>query len=263
MRKEPKPMTARERELVRRCIVLMAGVIFFSLLAAIRARSMDYPHQPRTESDPWGLNLAYGNSGYISPDAQDASFRAKRVILGDKPIYFRKKASQKYDSVTIVVSEITESELTSSNDLKRDSSNNMNINSLLFPKLGGGGGVRQTGVAAGNDAKTLSYTNSRAHKSDSTIERAQAFATTITGEVLEVQKNGYLIVQARKRFNVNGEEQEVTLTGIVNPDHMDSNSQVRAEHLIDMRVTYTGKGPMTRMDKRGWGSKIIDFLNPF
>jgi flagellar basal body L-ring protein FlgH len=44
---------------------------------------------------------------------------------------------------------------------------------------------------------------------------------------------------------------------------MDSNSSVNAEYLIDMRVEYTGKGPMSRMDKRGWGSKIIDFVNPF
>ena len=44
---------------------------------------------------------------------------------------------------------------------------------------------------------------------------------------------------------------------------MDVNSAIKAEKLMDMSVVYTGKGPMTRMDKRGWGSKLIDFLNPF
>ncbi len=267
-----KPMTLRERELLRRCIVLMAGVIFFSLLAAVRARSMDYGGtDDRAAYDPWGLDLADGGgNGYISPDDMEASRRLRRVVQGSRPLYFRRKASRQYDSVTIVINEATESEVASSNDLSRDASNSMNINSLLFPKIGNGWGVRQTGQtgtgqagAGGGAPKVLDWSTSRAHQSDSTIERSQTFSTTLTGEVLEVQKNGYLVVQARKRINVNGEEQTVTVTGIVNPDHMDSNSSVNAEYLIDMRVEYTGKGPMSRMDRRGWGSKIIDFINPF
>ncbi len=260
--KRGKAMTRRERDLLLRCIVLMAGVIFFSLMAAVRAHSMDYAGSGAAY-DPWGLDLAEGGTGYISPDDVEASRRLRRVVRGDKPLYFRQKASRQYDSVTIVIDETTESEIASSNDLSRDASHSMNINSLLFPKIGNGWGVRQTGEAAGNAAKTLEWTNNRAHTSDSTIERNQSFSTTLTGEVLEVQKNGYLVVQARKRVSVNGEEQTVTVTGIVNPDHMDSNSSVNAEYLIDMRVEYSGKGPMSRMDKRGWGAKIIDFINPF
>lgn len=254
-------MTRRERELLKRCIVLMAGVIFFSLLAAVRARSMDMT-DPRAAYDPWGLDLAGGN-GYVSPDDMEASLRLRRVVKGNRPLYFRRKASRQYDSVTIVINESTESEIASSNDLSRAASNSMNIDNLLFPKFSNGLGVRQTGTAAGGEAKVLGWSNSRAHTSDSTIERSQEFSTTLTGEVLEVQKNGYLVVQARKRINVNGEEQTVTVTGIVNPDHMDSNSSVEAQYLIDMRVEYSGKGPMSRMDRRGWGSKIIDFINPF
>ncbi len=261
--KRGKPLTRRERELLVRCVVLMAGVIFFSLMAAIRAHSMDY-NAPGAAYDPWGLDLSdSGSTGYISPDDLEASRRLRQVVKGNRPLYFRQKASKQYDSVTIVIAENTTSELASANDLSRDSSQDMNINSMLFPKLTGGLGVRQTGQAAGGDVKTLSWSSSRAHSSDSTVERSQAFETTLTGEVLEVQKNGYLVVQARKRINVNGEEQTVTVTGIVNPDHMDSNSSVNAQYLIDMRVEYSGKGPMSRMDRRGWGAKIIDFINPF
>ncbi len=259
-KRNAKPLSRRERDLLLRCIVLMAGVIFFSLMAAVRAYSLDYAG---AAYDPWGLEVADSGTGYISPDDMEASRRLRRVMKGDRPLYFRQKAGKQYDSVTIVIDENTTSELTSGNDLSRDSSQNLNINSLLFPKLSGGLGVRQTGQAAGSDVKTLSWTSGREHTSDSTVERAQTFSTTLTGEVLEVQKNGYLVVQARKRINVNGEEQTVTVTGIVNPDHMDSNSSVNAQYLIDMRVEYSGKGPMTRMDKRGWGSKIIDFMNPF
>ncbi len=121
----------------------------------------------------------------------------------------------------------------------------------------------QKGESSGGSTPTLEYSNSRAHKSDSTIEREQAVSSTLTGEDVEVLPNRYLVVQARKTVAVNGETQTLIVTGTVNPDHLDSNSSIRAELVMDMSIRYSGNGPMTRMDKRGWGSKVMDFLNPF
>jgi Flagellar basal body L-ring protein len=248
-----RPMTRRERELLVRCVILMAGVIFFSMLAAVRARAGDY----------------YGQRGYddrydvMSDDDHDFAYRLRGKVVGNRPVYFRQKASRQHDSVTIVINEDTSSEITSSNDLKRDTSNNFTLTNWLTPKLSGGLGTTQHGQAVGGNTPTMAWSGSRAHKSDSSIDRSQKFTSTLTGKVLSVLTNGYLVIEARKTVNVNGEIQEVTVTGTVNPDHMDSNSAVRAEQIMDMEVTFTGSGPMTRMDKRGWWAKAWDFLTPF
>ena len=260
MRKcQGRGMTAKERELLWRCIILMAGVFFFSMMAAVTAMGAEYRSW---EDERW----AYEGDDYydvMSVDDHILSERLRNHVVGTRPVYPRKKASSRHDSVTIVINENTSSEVTSSNDLKRDSSNNMVLSSWLTPKLSGGLGTKQHGEAAGGNTPTIAYSNSRAHKSDSTVDRSQSFTSTLTGEVEEVLPNGYLVIQARKRVSINGEEQTVVVTGTVNPDHMDSNSTVRAEYIMDMAVRYEGKGPVTRMNKRGWGSKVIDFLNPF
>ena len=247
-----KPRTPRERELFVRCVVLMAGIIFFSLMAAIRARAGDY--YGRGYDDRYG---AY------SHEERDFADRLRGKVIGNRPVYFRQKASRMHDSVTIVVDENTSSEITSSNDLKRDTSNNFTLTNWLTPKLSGGLGTTQHGQAAGGNTPTMAWSGSRAHKSDSSIDRSQKFTSTLTGKVIDVLTNGYLVVEAKKTVNVNGEAQVVSVTGIVNPDHMDSNSAVRAEHIMDMEVKYFGNGPMTRMDKRGWWAKAWDFLTPF
>ncbi len=257
MRGKSNGMSARERELLKRCVLFGAGSLFFFLLAAVRAMSGDY-------YSPYRDDAAYDHLFDVtSSDDTDLAYAMQREIQGDKPVYFRQKASRVHDSVTIIVNEDTSSEITSSNDLSRDSTNNLTLTNWLTPKLSGGLGTTQHGQAAGGNTPTFSWNSSRAHESDSPIERAQTFTTTLTGEVLAVLTNGYLVVQARKRVNVNGETQTVTVTGIVNPDHMDSNSAVNAEYLMDMSVDYNGKGPMTRMDKRGWWAKAYDFLTPF
>jgi flagellar L-ring protein precursor FlgH len=252
-RQNNRPMTRRERELCIRCALLMAGVIFFSLLAAVRARAGDY-------SGSGGYDDRYDVMSY---DDHAYAERLRGKVLGNRPVYFRQKASRVHDSVTIVVNENTQSEITSSNDLSRDTANNFTLTNWLTPSLSGGLGATQRGQAAGGSTPTFAWAGSRAHQSDSTIDRSQTFTSTLTGEVTSVLTNGYLVVQARKSVHVNGEEQVVTVTGIVNPDHMDSNSSVRAELIMDMSVQFRGNGPMTRMDKRGWWSKAWDVLTPF
>lgn len=265
MRENRKTMTARERELVRRCLILMAGALFCFALAAARAKSGDYgsyDQQPRTAWNAYEDEDRHDYSVMSGVDYRTAE-RYTRRVRGARPMLQKQKASRTHDAVTIIINEKTNSELSSSNDLKRDTSNDLTLTNWLTPSLSGGLGTTQHGAAAGGNTPTIAWSGSRKHKSDSTIDRSQSFATTITGEVLAVQPNGYLVVQARKSVNVNGEVQTVTVTGVVNPDHLDANSAVKAEYLMDMSVNYTGKGPMTRMDKRGWGAKIVDFLTPF
>ncbi len=249
--RQNRPMSARERELIKRCIVLFAGVVFFSFMAAYRAFSGDY--YSRSQDYPY-----YDDEYDVMSDEDHLlSRRLQQRIVGQQPVYFRRKASKVHDSVTIIVNENTASEITTSNELERDTSANMTLTNWITPSL------KQRGQAAGGNTPTFGWTGNRAHNSDSTIDRAQTFTSTLTGKVLFVQPNGYLVVEAKKSVHVNGEIQTVTVTGIVNPDHMDADSNVRAEYLIDMAVSFDGKGPMSRMNKRGWWGKAFDFFNPF
>lgn len=261
MRRKHRPENTTGRDLWLRCALYLAGMIFFMALAAARAMGGDY----YADNGDW----AFPEEDYddiMSADDHHMAMRMQRLYVGSKPIYTRSKASRKHDSITIIVKESTSSSLESSNDLKRNSSNNMVLSSWLVPSTSGGLNIKQKGTASGDaDAKTptIDYSTNRAHKSDSTIDRAQTLNSTLTGEVTEVMTNGYLVVQARKRVSVNGEDQTLLVTGLVNPVHLDSTNSIKAEYIIDMKVSYFGNGPMTRMDKRGWGSKVIDFLNPF
>ena len=259
MRNHRNGASPGQRELFRRCVVLMLASMFFFMLAAVRARGGDaYSRQ----ADPWAFPDE-DDYDVMSDDDHIMASRLRRQVVGARPVYHRRKASRIHDSVTIVVSEATSSEITTSNDLKRDSSQNLALTNWLTPKLSGGLGLTQRGEAAGGNTPRISYSNSRNHKSDSTIDRSQTLTTTLTGKVIEVHPNGYLVIEARKSVNVNGEAQTVALTGTVNPDHLDSNSQVKADFIMDMAIDYNGNGPMTRMNKRGWAAKLIDFLNPF
>lgn len=263
--KRKNGMSVRDRELLRRCMVLMAGIIFLSLMAAARARGADYYYGGGNSSGAgqWDWAEDEDEYGVMSDDDHILAARMQRRLVGNQPLYQKRKASKFHDRITIVIREDTSSELASSNDLKADSSNDMTLSNWLTPKFKGGLGTTQHGESVGGNTPTISYSRGRAHKSDSSIERSQTLSATLTGRVIDVQPNGHLVIEARKSVNVNGEIQTVELTGIVDPEQLDSDSAINADYIIDMAISYTGKGPMTRMDKRGWAAKLIDFLNPF
>ncbi len=244
-----KKMTMREKELYRRCLVFGLGALFFFVMAAVRsAGAGEYGFAP---ADSWAIDDEE-EYDVMSYDDHVLAARLNRRVVGNRPVYYRKKASQQHDAITIVVNESTSAELESSNDLKRDASNTIALTDWLIPSFSGGKlGTSQRGESAGGNTPKIQYSSNRAHKSDSSIERTQTFTTTLTGRVIDVRPNGYLVIEASKSVNVNGEDQTVSVTGMVNPAHMDSNSRILAEYIIDMKVTYTGKGPMSRMDRRG------------
>ncbi len=81
----------------RRCILFFTGMVFFMVLAAVRANSLDY-------GDEWNFP---DDDDYdvVSADEYRLSMRMKKKMLGARPVYHREKASRVHDSVTIVVNE--------------------------------------------------------------------------------------------------------------------------------------------------------------
>ncbi|MDR1613274.1 MAG: flagellar basal body L-ring protein FlgH [Planctomycetota bacterium] len=261
MRMKKAAPEANARRLWIRSGIFFFGMVFFLLLAAARARGVEY-YSYSSPRDEWSFPEE-DDDDMMSADDHYLAARMRRKLLGDRPVRRREKASRVHDSVTIVIKEATTGSLDSSNDLKRNSSNNMVLSSWLTPSLKNGLSLTQRGAEAGGNTPTLSYSSDRAHKSDSTIDRGQSLTSTLTGEVIEVLPNRYLFVQAKKTVSINGEVQTLVITGTVNPEHMDSKSSVDAQYIMDMNISYFGSGPMSRMDKRGWGAKIYDFINPF
>lgn len=247
---------AQSENPMRTYIVMILVMAAMAWLATARAFGGEYMAFPEDDVDD-----------VMSADDHFLQERMQRKLVGKRPVYRKEKASRPHDSVTIIVNESTSANANSKVDLKRNSSNDTLLSNWLTLGRGDGGGVgtTQRGALADPPGSTprFNYNAQRAHKSDSKIDRGQSFKSTLTGEVIEVLPNGYLVVEARKRLTVSGEAQTLVVTGVVNPDHMNSNSEVKAEYVMDMAVKFEGKGPMSRMDKRGWGAKFFDFVTPF
>ncbi len=97
-----------------------------------------------------------------------------------------------------------------------------------------------------------------------TTDRREKIMFRITARVVDVLANGNLIIEAKKTRMINDEESILTLFGEVASDDVSPLTRsVRSERVADMKLVYSGRGPVSRNLGRTILSWLLEWLWPF
>ena len=69
-----------------------------------------------------------------------------------------------------------------------------------------------------------------------------SFSTTLTGNVVDLLPNGYMVIQAARDINVSNQKQTMTLRGIVRRADISPTNVVLSSAISQMEVSLQGKG---------------------
>lgn len=94
-------------------------------------------------------------------------------------------------------------------------------------------------------------------------DRREVHRMRIAARVVDVRPNGNLILEARKERRVNDERSVVTLTGEVRAKDVLGDFSVLSDRIVDLKLSYTGKGPVSSPTVWTWMAWLIDHLWPF
>jgi flagellar L-ring protein precursor FlgH len=95
-----------------------------------------------------------------------------------------------------------------------------------------------------------------------TIRQAQLNAR-ISAVVAEVLPSGLLRIEGEKIIAVNNEEQVMIISGLVRQRDINSNNEVNASQIAQVRIDYYGKGTVGEAQYGGWLSRLLRILWPF
>lgn len=90
--------------------------------------------------------------------------------------------------------------------------------------------------------------------------RAGTLRAQISAKVVEVLYNGNLAVQGKQVIRVNGEEQSISLYGVVRPTDIQSGNVVLSSRLMNADIQYAGKGWVDRSQRPGFFRRILQFI---
>ena len=168
------------------------------------------------------------------------------------------------DIVTILIDET--SSLSSTANLKVDRSQTVESNgSTTFNSMVrfftdklpfGGKTINKVLEAPSFDG--LNNANTLDNKAEST--RQTTLKDSITCQVVQVMPNGFLMVQGKKVNAINRDQQEIYVSGLVNPYYLDRLNQIPSQRVGNFQLLQGGKGVISRSQSDGIANKVYQFF---
>ena len=95
------------------------------------------------------------------------------------------------------------------------------------------------------------------------IVRREAIDLKVAALVVQRLPNGNLVVAGRQEVKVNQELRELRIAGIIRPQDIRMNNTIPYEKVAEARITYGGRGQLSRQQQRGYGEDVLDVILPY
>jgi len=174
-------------------------------------------------------------------------------------LYADHKARTIGDVVTITISEKASASKSATTSTDRSSSMTAGIPHLF--------GLENSAWIANNpniDIANLVEANfANKFAGTGTTMRKEDLIASLTAQVIDVYPNGNLKIRGGKEVRVNNETQVIYMTGIIRPVDIMANNTVDSKHVLNAKISYTGKGAISDKQKPGWLMRTLDNVWPF
>lgn len=97
-------------------------------------------------------------------------------------------------------------------------------------------------------------------KAQGSLNNSNKVSAKITTTVTEVKPNGNLVITGTQLINQNGEEQKITVTGIVRPDDITADNTILSSYVADAKIKIEGKGPIAKKQRQGIITRLVDLI---
>jgi flagellar L-ring protein precursor FlgH len=95
------------------------------------------------------------------------------------------------------------------------------------------------------------------------VNRSERVSLTIAAVVTDVLPNGNLIIQGRQEVRTNREVRELTIAGIVRPQDISSANSIDHTQIAEARISYGGRGDISRMQATPAAQSLVERFSPF
>lgn len=160
------------------------------------------------------------------------------------------------DLITLIISEDTDVDQQDNRALKKAGGRNGS-----FDFTGSAGG--DLGSSEGSAALDVTASTGRNFDGSSTFKSARQFSDRVTLTVMDVLPNGNLVVSGRRMINVDRDQRELIVSGVVRPIDINPDNTVHSRYVSELRVNYVGEGLDAKYTRPGWLSRIATRFSPF
>jgi flagellar L-ring protein FlgH len=112
-------------------------------------------------------------------------------------------------------------------------------------------------------ANAVSLEGGSSSSGSGTIRRSEQLTLTIAAVVTAVLPNGNLVIQGRQEVMTNREMRELLVSGIVRPQDISSRNTINHTQIAEARISYGGRGDISRIQGPPAAQSIVERFSPF
>lgn len=187
-------------------------------------------------------------------------------------LYSRKGASLFADKKDLQVGDIIQ--VLIAETLTNDSTNERDVTKANSTSFGGGTFVSPTSASSGtlnrvnklnNSLLGVGFSASTNNNFSGSAETKvdEEFTTTISAIIEQTYQNGNYFIKGSKEMLINGEKQNIKVSGVIRPYDITPENTVESSQLANLKILYLKDGEDSDALKKGWGTRLIEAISPF
>lgn len=177
------------------------------------------------------------------------------TLISDKRVRFKKG-----DLITVLVKENIDAETDSDTHTKKQSDLQtqapLSANSFLTSNNG-------LNILRPGELPNWQINTANELKGNGTTDRKNILTTTVSCIVTDVLDNGNVQITGTKEVTVNREDSTILVSGVVRPRDVTPQNTILSSQIANAVIQLKGKGPLWNNQRRGWFTKLVDWLAPY
>ncbi len=214
---------------------MIARLLFLSFFSLLSACTTIY-HSEHEDDPQWAPSYPEDDTLELNKSGSIYNVATARMLFQDK------KALRVGDIITVVLTENTRATKNADTELKKDTDISSDI-----PNFGG---------HTPNMDVTLSSAN--AFKAEADSEQSNLLQGTISVTVQKVFTNGNLFIKGEKWISLNQGSEFIRVSGLIRPEDISKDNQVKSTKVANARIYYGGTGPLAEVNEEGWASRFFN-----
>jgi flagellar L-ring protein precursor FlgH len=117
--------------------------------------------------------------------------------------------------------------------------------------------------SAYDPANAIETNSKTANTGAGAVNRAEKISLTIAAVVTAVMPNGNMVIQGTQEVRTNTDVRTLTVAGIVRPEDISSANTIKHTQIAEARISYGGRGDISRVQKTPAGQSLMEKFLPF
>ena len=178
---------------------------------------------------------------------------------GARAFFIDQRANRVGDILTVQIDIDDSAQTRNASTSSRSSGVQAGVNNL-FGLESSIGKIFPDGFDPANAINTSSSSN---NAGAGAVTRSEKISLTIAAVVTNVLPNGNMVIQGTQEVRTNAELRQLTVAGIVRPEDISSANTIRHTQIAEARISYGGRGDISRVQKTPAGQSLVERFQPF